>query len=277
MPIWQAIVMGIVQGLGEFLPISSSAHLLVVPWMFGWQTPGLAFDVALHWGTLAAVIWAFWADWMRLLRAFLAMVRERKIGDDPDRRMVVALVVATIPAVVIGALIKDWAETAARSPKLVAVTLSVMGLVLWWLDRVGSKQEGLESVTLKRALAIGFAQAAALIPGVSRSGGTISAGLALGMTREAIARFSFLMSMPIILGAGIVEMPKLLRVLQGTQQDTVPVSGAALIAGLLASGISGFIVIRWLLTFLRKGSYAIFALYRGLFAALIVVLLFLRS
>src|SRR3954466_5218405 len=199
----QAIALGVIQGLSEFLPISSSAHLTLLPWLLGWEDPGLAFDVALHWGTLAAVLAIFWRDWIRLLRA--ALLRQ---GEPRDARLFWALVVSSIPAALIGKLLDRWAEENLRAPLLIACTLGVMGVVLWACDRAGSKDRGLDQMTLGRALAIGAAQAAALFPGVSRSGSTISVGLAQGFDRESIARFSFLMSTPIIFGAGLLKLPK---------------------------------------------------------------------
>ncbi|HEX4385249.1 MAG TPA: undecaprenyl-diphosphate phosphatase, partial [Myxococcales bacterium] len=184
-----------VQGLAEFLPISSSAHLTLLPWVLHWEDPGLAFDVALHWGTLAAVLAVFWRDWIRLLRAGLF-----RQGAAEDVRLFWALVVSAIPGAIIGKLLDHWAEENLRAPLLIACTLGIMGVVLWACDRIGSKTRDLDQMTLGRSLVIGFAQSAALIPGVSRSGSTISVGLAQGFNREAIARFSFLMSTPIIFG-----------------------------------------------------------------------------
>src|SRR6266852_6952247 len=211
MSVLQAIVLGIVQGLAEFLHISSSAHLILVPWLFGWQDPGLAFDVALHWGTLVAVLAVFWRDWIRLIRAGAASLLDRRIGDDPDRRLFWALVVSSIPAAVVGKLFHETVEETVRSPLIIAGTMSVMGIVLWLADRRGAKNRPEGDMRIPEALGIGVAQAFALVPGVSRSGSTISVGLFLGFTREEIARFSFLMSTPIIFGAGALKLPQMLR------------------------------------------------------------------
>src|SRR5438270_3248959 len=162
MPIAQAIVLGIVQGLAEFLPISSSAHLILVPWIFGWQDPGVAFDVALHWGTLVAVLIVFWRDWLRLIAAAF------KRGDDPDKRIFWSLVVASVPGAILGKLLNKLAEEGLRQPLLIACTMTIMGVLLWWADRVGRKDIDMRGVTYGRAAAIGVAQAAALVPGVSR-------------------------------------------------------------------------------------------------------------
>src|SRR5436305_2491944 len=186
MPIYQAVIFGIVQGLAEFLPISSSAHLTLLPWALGWEDPGLAFDVALHWGTLAAVLAVFWRDWIRLISAGLFQK-----GADNDKRLFWGLVISAIPGAIAGKLLDHWAEENLRAPLLIACTLAIMGVLLWVADRVGRKDRGLDQMTIGRALSIGVAQAFALIPGVSRSGSTITLGLFEGFTREEIARFSF--------------------------------------------------------------------------------------
>jgi len=267
MSVFQAIVLGIVQGLAEFLPISSSAHLILVPWIFGWQDPGLAFDVALHWGTLVAVLAVFWRDWIRLVRAGATSVLERRIGEDPDRRLFWALVVSSIPAAIVGKLLNEWAEETLRQPLLIAATMSVMGVVLWLADRYGTKTRTEGEMRMPEALGIGVAQAFALVPGVSRSGSTISVGLLSGFTRESIARFSFLMSTPIIFGAGVLKFPKMLREMHAGESH---VGAAALAAGLVASAVVGIVVIRWLLAWLRTRTYTVFVVYRLLVAAFIV-------
>jgi undecaprenyl-diphosphatase len=270
MPVHQTIVLGIVQGLAEFLPISSSAHLVLVPWLCGWDDPGLAFDVALHWGTLFAVLIVFWRDWIRLIRAGFASLRDRNFTGTADRRLFWALVLSAVPAAVVGKLLNDWAEETLRSPVLIAATMSVMGIVLWLADRAGRKDKLEEQMAQPEAFGIGVAQAFALVPGVSRSGSTISLGLVLGYTREAIARFSFLMSTPIIFGAGVLKFPKMIREMH---EGSSAVTWGGLAAGCIASAIVGAVVIRWLLAYLRTRTYAIFAWYRLLIAALIVLLL----
>jgi undecaprenyl-diphosphatase len=264
MPVWQAVVYGIVQGLAEFLPISSSAHLTLLPWIAGWEDPGLAFDVALHWGTLAAVLAIFWKDWIRLLSAGLL-----GRGSESDRRLFWGLVISAIPAAVIGKLLEKWAEANLRSPLLIAGTMACLGIILWFADHVGRKDRTLEQMTLPRALSIGVAQAAALVPGVSRSGATISVGLLEGFTREEIARFSFLMSTPIIFGAGLVKLPKMVHDLRAGEGD---ITWAAIGAGFVAAAVVGAAVIRWMLDYLRRHTYAVFAWYRLAVAALVVVL-----
>jgi undecaprenyl-diphosphatase len=264
MPIYQAVILGIVQGLAEFLPISSSAHLALVPWLLHWEDPGLAFDVALHWGTLAAVLAVFWQDWIRLIAAGLF----RK-GEQRDFRLFWALVISAVPGAIIGKLLDRWAEENLRAPLLMAATLAVMGVLLYLADRAGKKTRDLGEMTYGRAFGIGAAQALALIPGVSRSGSTITLGLFMDFTREEIARFSFLMSTPIIFGAGLVKLPKMLHEMHSGQG---PVTWAALGAGFVAAAVVGVLVIRWMLAWLRTRTYVVFAAYRVALAAAIVVL-----
>jgi undecaprenyl-diphosphatase len=256
----RALVLGILQGLGEFLPISSSGHLIAVPWLLGWPDSGLAFDVALHLGTLAAVAGAFWRDWVRLLTAGARGALSGKPLADPDSRLLLYLALATIPGAVAGKLLEDWAETTFRSPVLVATTMAVMGAVLWLADRRANRVPGDEHVSLRDALLIGFAQALALVPGTSRSGATITMALFLGLRREAAARFSFLLALPITAGAALLKVPVLF---QGGA-DTGPV-----LLGMLAAGVSGFLAIRLLLSYVRKRDYLPFVLYRFAFSALL--------
>jgi len=263
MPVWQALVYGIVQGLAEFPPISSSAHLTLLPWAMGWEDPGLAFDVALHWGTLAAVLAVFWRDWIRLISAALGR------GSDTDRRLFWCLVISAIPGAIIGKLLDKWAEENLRAPLLIAATLAIMGVLLWVADRAGRKSRQLDQMTLGRAVSIGVAQAAALVPGVSRSGATITLGLFQDFTRDEIARFSFLMSTPIIFGAGLVKLPKMLHEMRSGEG---PVTWAALAVGFVASAVVGTFVIRWMLDYLRRRTYAVFAWYRLAVAGFVFIL-----
>jgi undecaprenyl-diphosphatase len=264
MPVWQALIYGIVQGLGEFLPISSSAHLILLPWAMRWQDPGLAFDVALHWGTLAAVLAVFWKDWIRLISAGLF-----RRGEPSDARLFWGLVVSAVPGAILGKLLDRWAEENLRAPLLIAAALGTLGVVLWVADRVGSKERDLSQMTLGRAFLIGLAQAAALIPGVSRSGATMSLGLFEGFRRDEIARFSFLMSTPIIFGAGLLKLPHMIHEMRA---GTSAVSWAGLAAGFAASAVVGTLVIRWMLDYLRRRTYVVFAIYRIAIAAAVVVL-----
>jgi undecaprenyl-diphosphatase len=256
----RAIVLGILQGLGEFLPISSSGHLIVVPWLMGWPDSGLAFDVALHLGTLAAVAFAFWRDWVRLIGAGLRGLAAGRPLADPDARLLLYLALASVPGALAGLLLDEWAETVFRSPGLVALMMALMGLVLWAADRrAGRGAEG-EVVSLRDALLVGLAQALAIVPGTSRSGTTISMALFLGHRREAAARFSFLLALPITFGAAVVKVPDLLH----GGADLGPV-----VAGTVAAAVSGFLAIRVLLAYVRTRTYAPFVAYRFAFALLV--------
>ncbi len=262
----RAIILGLLQGLGEFLPISSSGHLIVVPWLMGWPDSGLAFDVALHLGTLAAVAFAFWKDWVRLIGAGLRGIAAGKPFADPDARLLWYVALATIPGAVVGKLLDEWAETVFRSPALVSLTMALMGLVLWLADRRANRSTG-ETVSLRDAILIGLAQACAIIPGTSRSGATISMALFLGQKRESAARFSFLLALPITAGAALVKVPALLR---------APGDHGPVLAGMLAAAVSGFLAIRFLLSYVKVRDYKPFVYYRFAFAALVLGLLLVR-
>ena len=265
----QAIVLGIVQGLTEFLPVSSSGHLIVVPALLGWHDPfidSLAFSVLLHMATLLALLVYFRSDWLRLIPAGLAAIRDRSLGDDPDRRLAWLLAVATIPAVIAGVLLNDAIETVFREPRLVAVTLVLGAAILFVADRVGSRTKGIESVSFPVAAGIGAAQALALVPGVSRSGISISAGLFAGLDRESAARFAFLMATPITAGAGLWELRKIVSGEAGVDLPLVP-----LFAGMVAALISGLLAIAVLLRYLRTHGLGVFVVYRIALAVLVVV------
>jgi undecaprenyl-diphosphatase len=264
----RALVLGILQGLGEFLPISSSGHLIVVPWLLGWGDSGLAFDVALHLGTLVAVAFAFWRDWLRLLQGGVrALVSGRPLAD-PDARLLLYLAIATVPGAVAGVLLDEWAETVFRSPGLVALMMALMGAVLWVADRrAGTQSTSDGAVSLGDAVVIGLAQALAIVPGTSRSGATISAALFLGHKREAAARFSFLLALPITAGAALVKVPALLR----SGADMGPV-----LVGMAAAAVSGLLAIRVLLGYVRTRTYVPFSIYRFAFAAFVWLVLLLR-
>lgn len=267
MTVFEALVLGIIQGLGEFLPISSSGHLVLTPYVFGWEPAGLAFDAALHLGTAAAVLWYFREEWKKLVASAWQIVRTRRVETDEDRR-VILLIVATIPAVFGGLLLEDLAETTFRSPYVVATMLIVMGILLWLVDRLASQERTLGHMRWRDAIVIGLAQVVALVPGTSRSGATITAGRALGMSRESAAVFSFLMSMPITVGAGLLKAP-----------EAIAKHGidAPLIVGVLSAGLSGWLAIAVLLRFVAKNSYGIFAAYRLVLGAGILLFFFLRG
>jgi len=262
---FQALMLGILQGLGEFLPISSSAHLIVVPWLVGWPDHGLAFDVALHVGTLAAVVYAFWPDWWRIISAALRGLLHGR-PTEGEGRLFWLLVLASIPVAVAGLAFGDFAETTFRSPLLIAVTLSVVAAVLLAADRRASSGEERREVSVSDALFIGFAQALAIVPGVSRSGSTISMALFLGYRREEAARFSFLLATPIIFGAALTKVPKLLH---------SPERGPILI-GVTASAVVGLACIRLLLTYVRTKDYRPFVYYRWAFSLVIVAVYLAR-
>jgi undecaprenyl-diphosphatase len=258
-----------IQALTEFLPVSSSGHLIIVPYLFGWTDPfitSLAFSVMLHMATLLALLIYFRADWLRLIPAGLAAIRDRSLQDDLDRRLAWLLVVATIPAVIAGIALNDFIESRVREAQLVAVMLVIGAGILWIADRTSTRSKDVAEVTFPAALSIGVAQAFALIPGISRAGISISAGLFLGLTREAAARFSFLMATPVIAGAGIWEARKLL-----TGEAGVAVAVGPLVIGLVAALVSGLFAISALLRFLRSNSMTVFVVYRIALAALVFV------
>jgi undecaprenyl-diphosphatase len=267
--ILQAIVMGIVQGLTEFLPISSSGHLLLVPHMAGWDDPfitSLAFTVMLHVGTLVALLAYFWRDWVRLVPAGLATIRDRSFRGDPDRKLAWLIAVTLPPAVVVGVALNDFFEEQVRQELLVAFTLVIGAGILWMADRLGRRAKPLGDLGFGAAFGIGCAQAVALVPGISRSGISISAGLFAGLTREGAARFSFLMATPITLGAVIWEVRKLASGESGVTPDL-----GILMAGMLAAAAAGFVAIAFLLRYLRSHSMTVFVVYRLILAAIIVV------
>jgi undecaprenyl-diphosphatase len=265
----QALVMGIVQGLTEFLPVSSSGHLIIVPFLFGWHDPfidSLAFSVMLHIGTLLALLIYFLADWVRLVPAGLAALRDRSLRNDPDRRLAWLLVAATIPAAVVGFLFNDIIESNVREVGLVAVTLVVGGGILWLADRRGSRSRGVGDISFPVAFGIGIAQALALVPGISRSGISISAARFAGLDREAAARFSFLMATPVTAGAAIFELRKVV-----TGETGVDVSLQPLVIGMVAAFISGILAIGFLLRYVRSRSLNVFVWYRLVLAGVVLV------
>ena len=251
MTIFQAIILGVIQGLSEFLPISSSAHLALTPWLFGWQQPGLAFDVALHLGTLIALVWFFWQEWVKLTRAFFSIVRKGRVETESERQFAF-VTVATIPGGLAGYFLQTQAKTVFRAPALIGTMLIVMGVVLWAVDRYARQDRGLATMAWRDAILIGLGQMFAIVPGVSRSGSTITAGRALGFSREAAAVFSFIMSLPIITAAVVFE---------GRHAIENGVT-APLVAGVIAAAVSGWLAISVLLKFVARNSYGVFAAYR---------------
>lgn len=263
MSIIQAIILGLVQGLGEFLPISSSAHLLLVPWFLGWAPSGLAFDLALHLGTLVAVTIYFWRDLLNL-----AVEGLTKGTKTPTGRLAWGIVAGTIPGALFGYLMEDVVERVFRTnPLSIAALLAAMGAVLFFVDRIGAKRRSMDDIGLMDVFLIGVAQALAVIPGVSRSGATITAGLLLGLQRESAAKVSFLLGWPIILGGSLIVL-----------KDVDPsMFTPAFFAGIVAAAISGYAVIAFLLEYLRKGTFLVFAWYRAILAVLVVGVYFIRG
>jgi undecaprenyl-diphosphatase len=269
----QALIMGLVQGLTEFIPVSSSGHLVLVPWLFGWKDPfidSLAFSVMLHMGTLLALLVYFWRDWVRLIPAGLATIRDRSFKGDPDRKMAWLILVATMPAVIVGPLLTDSFENAVREPAKVALMLCIGAAILWLADRWGSRVREMDSLTFKGAFGIGLAQVLALVPGISRSGISISAGLFQGLNREAAARFSFLMATPVVAGAGLWDARKLL-----THEAGVNPSAHLVIIGFVVAAVTGLLAIRFMLEFLKRQPLTAFVVYRV--AAAVVVFIVLLS
>jgi undecaprenyl-diphosphatase len=262
MNIFQSVVLGMVQGLGEFLPISSSAHLILVPWLFKWEDPGLTFDIALHVGTLIAVILYFWRDWLNLISKGLTKPKER------EGKLFWYLVLATIPGAAIGYLLEHKAETVFRNPVLIAFMLIILGGILYLVDRKSKKQVDMKNISLKTSTLIGLSQALAIIPGVSRSGITMTTALALGMTREGAARFSFLLSTPIIFGAAAIKLPKIIA--------NPSMINAPFIVGMVVSCIFGLASIGFLLRYVQTKTFLPFAWYRFLIGALVIIIAFIR-
>ena len=263
----QAIALGIIQGLSEFLPISSSAHLTLAPWLFGWEDPGLAFDVALHFGTLLAVLWYFRIEWLQLIKAAFGIVTSGRI-ETPEKRRVVYLIVATIPGAIGGFLLQSRAEAAFRSPELIAIALISIGIVLWAVDKAVDQRRILGEMRWIDALLIGLSQVIALIPGVSRSGSTITTARGLRFDRESAAEFSFLMSMPIIAAAVVLEGPKALHAGGLTNE---------LMSGVVASAISGWLAISILMRYVSRHSYGIFAFYRVALGLAVLAVIYARG
>ena len=254
MTILQAIIFGAVQGLTEFLPISSTAHLILLPWVAGWPDPGLSFDVALHLGTLLALLIYFRAEWIALLTSALGILRGRTQA--PDAQTAMQIVAATIPGALAGALFEHQVENALRAPQVIAVMLIALALVLIAAEITGRRKKGLTEVSWGDAITVGIAQAFAIVPGVSRSGITISAGLFRSMKRETAARFSFYLSMPIIAGAVGKRTFELIRESVAIDQLT------PFIAGILSAGVVGYLAIAFLMRYLQTHTTYLFVYYR---------------
>jgi undecaprenyl-diphosphatase len=263
--LFQAIVLGAVQGLSEFLPISSSGHLILVPWLLGWPEQGLTFDLALHLGTSAALLAYFWRDWVNLIRAVILGLTDAKARASHEWTLAWLIVIGCIPAGIIGVLFEDFVENTLRGhPLLIGILLVLFGALLYLADRLGTHRRPLGQVSLIDAIVIGCAQVLALSPGVSRSGITMTAGLFRGLDRPAAARFSFLLSAPITIGAAVFKLKDLVK--------APPAGGEAMafIAGIVVSAIVGALAIGFMLRYIQRQSVAVFFWYR-LVAGLVVI------
>lgn len=282
----QAIILGLIQGATEYIPVSSSAHLIIVPWLFGWTNSSLTslpFDVALHLGTLLAVIAFFASDWVRLIKAGFASIVERKIGTDPDRRLAWWVVIGTIPGAIAGVLLESKIDLLFHQPDkpiqpiamiIMALLIAGLGSLLFLAERLAKHIKKIQQINFKDTLLIGLSQALAIFPGISRSGSTITTGLALGLEREAAARFSFLLSAPIIAGAGLKSLYDFYK---GYQTGAIPHSDVILFPiGFIAAAISGYICIRFLMHYLQKNSTNVFVYYRWALAILICLVALYR-
>lgn len=281
MDLLQAIVLGVVQGLTEFAPISSSAHLVIVPWLLGWPEPSLLFDTILHVGTLAAVIGAFWRDIWTIVRDWLWSLM-------PGRRTTYSshlgwvLIVGTVPAAVLGYVFKDFFEALFARPLYVGIFLLCTAGMLVLAERIGRMERKVEQVSIFDSFLIGVGQAIAIAPGISRSGATMSVGLLIGLTRADSARFSFLLSVPIILGAAASQIKELFADISAVPISSSihipPLQGAAyLTAGFLAAAISGYLCINFMLGFLRRRSFGAFAAYCALLGVTTIAISLIRT
>jgi undecaprenyl-diphosphatase len=263
----EAIVLGIVQGITEFLPISSTAHLRIVPAFAGWEDPGAAFTAVTQLGTMAAVLLYFRADLWRITGAWTRSLRDRSVRRELDARLGWYILLGTIPIGIFGLAFKDQIETGARDLYVIGTALIVLGFVLLLAEKVGKRDRSIEQLTARDGVALGLAQALALVPGVSRSGATITAGLFLGLDRESAARFSFLLSIPAVVLSGVLELGSIASGEEGENVGT----GALVIATFLAF-VSGYAAIAFLLRFLATHSTVVFVVYRVALGALVLVL-----
>lgn len=266
MSVFKAVVLGIVQGLTEFLPISSSGHLRIVPALLNWDDPGAPFTAVIQLGTMAAVLLYFWRDLWRITVAWTRSLRDAKLRNDKDARMGWYLIVATIPIAVFGYLFKDQIKSGARDLRLIASMLIIFGIVLLLAERAGKRRKTIDQIDTRDGVSIGLAQTMALVPGVSRSGATISAGLLLGYTREDAARFSFLLSVPAVVLSGLYELKDI------GKGKGVPGVGVTTLAAVVAF-VVGYASIAWLLRFLVNHPTTVFVVYRVALGLLLFVLL----
>ncbi len=270
MPVYQAIVLAIIQGLTEFLPVSSTAHLTIIPDLLGWKDPGLSFDVALHVGTLAAVLVYFFSDWVQVILNGIGISYRGSHPDENSRSLLWLLVLGTIPAGLAGLKFEKYAEEAFRSPYIIGTAMIVFGLLMWMADRVSTARDGLDQMTAFDAISVGLAQALAIIPGVSRSGSTLTMARFRGFSREASARFSFLLSTPIIAGAAAKKGLELRKT------GLAPEMHLPYMIGIAVSAVVGLVVIAFFMKYLRHNSLSIFVWYRVAFGIIVIALAFFR-
>lgn len=264
---WQALILGVVQGLTEFIPVSSSGHLVLIPKLFGWGDPGLAFEVALHIGTLLAVLVYFWRDWAAVITGFFSSLRARPSRWSARQRLSWLLILATIPAAIAGALLSDYFEHHLRGLGSVGLFLLVGAALMAAAEAFGRGRLGFTEIRARDAGAMGILQAAALIPSLSRSGATMSAGMLSGLDREASARFSFMMLAPVTAGAGLLELVKVSK--DGLEGVTV----GAVAVGFVTAAIVGFLTIKYLLSYLRRGTLMPFVIYSLVVGSAILLML----
>jgi undecaprenyl-diphosphatase len=267
MPLYQVVVLAIIQSLTEFLPISSSAHLTLAPWLFGWKDPGLIFDIALHFGTLASILIYFFRDWVQIVGQGLGL----SVGSDPElkqnRALLWLLAAASIPIGIVGFLFNKQAETTWRNPYLIGTMLIVIGIVMWIAERRGAGNKPMGHVSWGDGLAIGIAQALSVVPGTSRSGITITAGLFRGLSRETAARFSFLLSAPAIAAAALKGFWEIRK-----HGGIAPDMKMPFLVGIVLSAILGAIVIAVFLRYLRRNTLMPFVYYRIVFGIIVIAL-----
>lgn len=264
----EAIILGLVQGLTEFLPISSSAHLRIVgEFLPGAHDPGAAFTAISQLGTEAAVLVFFWRDIVRILKAWFSAVFGEGSHSDPDARMGWLIIIGTVPIVILGLLFEDLIDSTFRSLWLVATTLIIFGILLGIADRVGKQRKSLDQLTIKDGILYGFAQAMALIPGVSRSGGTITAGLLMGYTRRAAARYSFLLAIPAVFGSGFYKLIGALG-----EQPGPYTMGQTMVATAVGFVVA-YVIIGWFLEYVSRNSYFLFVNYRIILGIFVYIML----
>ncbi len=279
METFAAAILGTIQGLTEFLPISSSAHLILVPWLFGWKPEGLFFDVSLHFGTALAVLSYFWNDWVVLAREVFRGIAQGDLLGNPQRRLAWYLVVGTLPAMIVGLAFEKYITEHFRSPLITVVTLIVFGALLYFAERAGRHTRSIDQLGWGDSIWIGVSQAVALIPGVSRSGITMTTAMLRDNDRTTSARFSFLLSTPVIVGAAVLEGWHFLKALRLSPDSTDALTHqwSVLFVGTLFATVTGFLSIRYFLRYIQKNSFLPFVVYRFLLAVVVLVFYFRYS